>query len=122
LRTAGANGTYQLRDGTPVTRGADGTLNPTDPTTGQPFTGNVAETFEFRAVDRNLRTPYIQQWNLGFQYELTNYLLIEARYVGTRGTKLLQAVLFAQGYDLNDPNTPDFIFERFNQAYVAAGR
>ena len=26
-----------------------------------------------------------------------------------------------QGFDLNDPNTPDHIFERFNQAYVAAG-
>jgi hypothetical protein len=121
MRTAGAGGTYQLRDGTRVTSGADGTPNPTDPATGQPFMGNIAETFEFRAVDRNLKAPYVQQWNLGFQYELTNNLLVEARYVGTRGTKLLQAVSFAQGYDLNDPNTPDFIFERFNQAYVAAG-
>ena len=25
------------------------------------------------------------------------------------------------GFDLNDPNTPDYIFERFNRAYVAAG-
>ena len=46
--------------------------------------GNIAETFEFRAIDRNLRTPYIQQWNLGFQYELTKNLLIEARYVGPK--------------------------------------
>lgn len=29
--------------------------------------------------------------------------------------------LFTQGYDLNDPNVPDFLFDRFNQAYVAAG-
>ena len=117
----GATGVYQLRDGTSVTRGADGTLNAIDPATGQPFVGNIAETFEFRAVDRNLRTPYIQQWNLGGQYEITKNLLVEARYVGTKGSKLLMATSFAQGYDLNDLNTPDFIFERFNSAYVAAG-
>jgi hypothetical protein len=121
VRTGGANGTYQIRDGTSVTRGADGTINPTDPATGQPFVGNIAETFEFRAVDRNLRTPYIQQWNLGTQFELTRNLMVEARYVGTKGTKLLQAVSFTQGYDLNDPSTPDSVFERFNAAYVAAG-
>jgi hypothetical protein len=121
VRTAGANGTYQIRDGTTVTRGADGTINPTDPATGQPFVGNISETFEFRAIDRNLRTPYVQQWNLGTQFELTKDLLIEARYVGTKGTKLLQATSFTQGYDLNDPSTPDSIYERFNAAYVAAG-
>jgi hypothetical protein len=121
VRTAGAGGTYQLRDGTSVTRGADGTLNPTDPQTGLPIRGNIAETFEFRAIDRNLQTPLVHQWNLGVQYEITKNLLIEARYVGTKGDKLLQAVSFAQGYDLNDSATPDSIFERFNQAYVAAG-
>jgi len=121
VRTAGANGTYQLRDGTLVTKGADGTPNPTDPATGLPILGNIAETFEFRAVDRNLKTPYVQQWNFGAQYEIAKDLMIEARYVGSKGTKLLQAVSFAQGFDLNDPNVPDFMFERFNQAYVAAG-
>ena len=121
VRTGGATGTYQVRDNTNVIRGADGTLNPIDPATGLPFRGNIAETFEFRAVDRNLRTPYVQQWNLGGQYEVTNNLLIEIRYVGSKGTKLLQATSFTQGYDLNDPNTPDFMFERFNRAYVAAG-
>ena len=59
----------------------------------------MAETFEFRAVDRNLRTPDIQQWTLGVQFELTQNLLFEARYQGTKGTKLLQSVAFNQGYD-----------------------
>ena len=121
VRSGGAGGTYTLRDNTGVTSGADGTPNPTDPRTGLPLRGNIAETFEFRAVDRNLRTPYVQQWNVGAQYELSKNLLVEARYVGTKGTKLLQAVSFAQGADLNDPAAPDFIFERFNQAYLAAG-
>jgi hypothetical protein len=121
VRTAGANGTYQIRDGTSVIRGADGTLNPIDPATGQPFRGNVAETFEFRAIDRDLTTPYYQQYNIGFQREFGRNWVLEARYTGSRGSDQLQAVAFNQGYDLNDPSTPDYIFDRFNSAYVAAG-
>jgi hypothetical protein len=121
VRTAGAAGTYQIRDGTNVTRGADGTLNPIDPATGLPFRGNIAETFEFRAVDRNLKTPYVQQYNFGIQRSLGANLMLEVRYVGSKGSKLMEASAFNQGYDLNSSDTPDHIFERFNQAYVAAG-
>jgi hypothetical protein len=121
VRTSGANGTYQIRDGTNVTRGADGIANPIDPATGLPTRGNIAETFEFRAVDRNLRTPYIQQYNVGVQRELGADMMLEVRYVGSRGNKLLEARAFNQGYDLNSADTPDYIFERFNQSYVAAG-
>ncbi|MDQ3087356.1 MAG: hypothetical protein M3Q78_02020, partial [Acidobacteriota bacterium] len=73
------------------------------------------------AIDRNLTTPFVHQFNVGLQYEIVRDLLFEARYIGTRGRNLLQAVAFNQGYDLNDPNTPDHIFERFNQAYIRAG-
>jgi hypothetical protein len=121
VRTAGATGTYQIRDGTNVTRGADGTPNPIDPATGLPTRGNIAETFEFRAVDRDLRTPYVQQYNFGVQRELGVNMMIEVRYVGSKGSDLLEARAFNQGYDLNAADTPDHIFERFNQAYVAAG-
>jgi Carboxypeptidase regulatory-like domain/TonB dependent receptor len=121
VRTAGANGTYQIRDGTNVTRGADGTPNPVDPLTGLPTRGNIAETFEFRAVDRDLHTPYVQQYNFGIQRELAKDLMVEVRYVGSRGNELLEARAFNQGYDLNSSETPDHIFERFNQAYLAAG-
>jgi hypothetical protein len=115
------NGTYQIRDGTLVTRGADGTINPTNPATNQPFTGNVAETFEFRAIDRDLHSPYVQQFNFGVQREFGANLMLEVRYVGSRGDELLEARAFNQGYDLNDPATPDYIYQRFNDAYVAAG-
>jgi hypothetical protein len=119
--TGGASGNYQLRDSTPVTRQSDGTPNPVDPATGEPFIGNIAETFEFRAVDRNLRTPYIQQWNLGVQHEIVKDFLVEVRYAGTKGTKLLQGIAFNQSYDLNDPATPDSVYERLNRAYIAGG-
>ncbi len=115
-----ANGSYVIRDGTAVTRQADGTNNPVDLATNAITRGNIAETFEFRAVDRNLRTPYVQQWNLGFQFEVGQNMLFEARYLGTKGTKLLQGVAFNQGYDFNDPRTPSIILKRFNDSYDAA--
>ena len=115
-----SGGTFVIRDGTGITRDAQGNVNPIDLATGQPALGNVAETFEFRAVDRDLRTPYVQQWNLGFQFEVAKDMMFEVRYVGTKGTKLLQAIALNQGYDLNDPSAPDFIFGRFNDAYNAA--
>ncbi|MCP9493071.1 MAG: carboxypeptidase-like regulatory domain-containing protein [Pyrinomonadaceae bacterium MAG19_C2-C3] len=119
-------GTFRIRDNTGVTTtpiiGSNGqnTSNPIDLGTGQAIRGNVAETFEFRAIDRDLKTPYIQQYNVGVQYELGRNNLIEVRYVGTKGTKLLQAVAINQGFDLNDPATPDFVFARFTQAYETA--
>lgn len=115
-----SNGTYRIFDSTPVTKQADGSNNATSLITGLPTTGNIAETFEFRAIDRGLRTPYVQQWNFGFQYEIAKDMLLEMRYVGTKGTKLLQATAFNQSYDLNDPNAPSQIFKRFNDAYDAA--
>ena len=124
VRASGANGAYQIRDNTPVFVDARGTPQGTGcvPATGLNCTrGNIAETFEFRAIDRNLRTPFVHQWNIGAQYEFAKGLLFEARYVGTSGKNLLVATALNQGFDLNDPNTPDHIFERFNQAYVAAG-
>jgi len=123
------SGGYTIRDNTPIFFDARGNRNPLETSGGvcsaTVFTncarGNIAETFEFRAVDRNLSSPYVHQFNVGLQYEIVKDLLFEARYVGTKGRNLLQAVAFNQGFDLNDPNTPDHIYERFNQAYVRAG-
>lgn len=126
MRVVFRSNNYEMRDNTGITLGADGvTPNPNcEPaglSAGGPCRGNVAETFEFRAVDRNLKTPYIQQWNLGFQYELNKDMVLEVRYAGSKGTRLLNALALAQSYDLNDPNTPDYIFARLNQAYLAGG-
>jgi hypothetical protein len=124
VRAAGATGAYQIRDNTPVFVDSRGTPQGTNCNivTGANCTrGNIAETFEFRAIDRDLKTPFVHQWNVGAQYEIAKNLLVEARYVGTAGRNLLQANALNQGFDLNDPAAPDHIFERFNQAYVAAG-
>jgi hypothetical protein len=124
LRNSGTGGTYSIRDNTPVFVDSRGTPQGSgcNPSTGvNCIRGNIAETFEFRAIDRDLQTPYIHQWNFGLQYEFMDNLMFEARYVGTKGKNLLIATALNQGFDLNDPATPDHIYERFNQAYVAAG-
>jgi Carboxypeptidase regulatory-like domain/TonB dependent receptor len=48
--------------------------------------------------DINFRTPYFQQWNFGIQQLLTRNLVVEAQYLGSKGTKLYTNVFY---------NTPD---------------
>ncbi len=43
------------------------------------------------AFQRDLRTPYMQHWNLTVQHELGAGRMIEIGYVGSKGTKLLSA-------------------------------
>jgi hypothetical protein len=106
--SGGTAGSYTIRDGT----GRVGVNN---------GLGNIAETLEFRAVDRNLDTPYYQHWNLGWQWELAPSMALEVRYNGSRGHKLLLATALNEPYDLNDPNTPQVILDRITAAYRAGG-
>ena len=41
-----------------------------------------------RHMDENLVTPYVQQFNLGVQYEFANDFLFEANYITTQGRNL----------------------------------
>ncbi len=47
-------------------------------------------------VDPNMVTPYAQTWNLGIEHEIGWDTAIEARYVGTKGTKLSRAIDYNQ--------------------------
>jgi hypothetical protein len=49
---------------------------------------SLAPTIARRAQDAFQRTPYIQQYNFGIQYELMKDLLLDVAYVGNKGTKL----------------------------------
>lgn len=49
---------------------------------------------QFAMPDPNLRTPYVQQWSLGLQYDFKG-TLFEARYIGNHSTKQLRV------FDLN---------------------
>ncbi len=62
----------------------------TDPFGGaNPFAGSgFAEPMTLLTLDRNLRLPYAQDWNLGIQRSFGADGLFEVGYVGTKGTKL----------------------------------
>ena len=49
------------------------------------------------AIQRNLRTPYLQQWNFNVQRGLGGGRVLELTYAGTKGTKLVAA------RDINQP-------------------
>ena len=55
--------------------------------------------------DRNLHTPYVQQWNMSVQREIIRDLLFEVGYVGTRGVNLFRQVAINQA-QLASPNSP----------------
>lgn len=42
------------------------------------------------ATDHNLRTPYVQSWNLNVQRQLGSAFAFEAGYVGSKGTRLVR--------------------------------
>jgi outer membrane receptor protein involved in Fe transport len=103
--SGGAAGSYTLFDGTGLGRAI----------------GNPAETLEFRAVDADLKTPYYHHFNLGVQYEIFKDVGLEVRYAGSRGRDLLMSKSFNIPWDLNDPRTPQFIFDRITRSFRAAG-
>jgi len=63
------------------------------------FSGNWANLYSFDtgisygyAVDPNLQTPYVQQWNLSIQREIGWNSSVTVSYVGNKGSKLYRAI------------------------------
>ena len=51
-------------------------------------TSPVNDIISLRATP-NYKDAYLQQWNLGLQYQLTSNLVLETAYVGSKGTHLI---------------------------------
>lgn len=51
-----------------------------------------------RAFDSNLRTPYVQNWNVSLQRQLSANFALDVRYVGNKGTRLIR------GANINEAN------------------
>ncbi len=51
---------------------------------------------EIYGVNPNIRTPYVNNWNLDIQRAITNNLSIDIGYVGNHGTKLLGKLNYNQ--------------------------
>jgi hypothetical protein len=56
-------------------------------------------------LDRNIRTPYLQQYNASLQSEVAHDLLLEVAYVGTHGSNLFRSVAINQAR-LASPDHP----------------
>ena len=70
----------------PTTVPTSATITNTDPNTG--LGGQIfADVF-----DPNFKTPYSQNWNVGFQQELAPTLTLEVNYVGVKGDHILRVV------------------------------
>ena len=59
-----------------------GTLPNTDPTS---MNGNGVDYYPANS----LAMPYIQNWSAGFQYQLPHEIVLEANYVGSKGSRLI---------------------------------
>ena len=60
-------------------------------------------------LNPNLRTPYVQEWNLNIQHEIKG-TIVEARYVGNHAVKLLR------GFDYNQEQIPANFMSDFLKA------
>ena len=55
---------------------------------GNPFNGTFAQPMTLLTLDKNLSLPYAQDWNLNIERAFGSNWLLQAGYVGTKGTKL----------------------------------
>jgi hypothetical protein len=76
--------------------------------------------------DQNLRDSYIQQWNLNVQKKIAGNILLDAGYVGSKGTRLIVTYEDLnrpiQIVDPRTPGLPSLNARRPNQAYQRAVR
>ena len=71
-----------------------------------PFPSNFPYPYPASATafERNLRTPYIQQWNFGIQRQTGKSRVAEIDYVGSKGTRLIDSRDINQGLPSTNPN------------------
>lgn len=78
-----------------------------------PFSGSgFAQPMTLLTLDKNLRLPYAQDWNLNIQRAFAGNWLLEVGYVGTKGTKLPRFIegnpaVFVPGETNGQPNSTE---------------
>ena len=77
---------------------------------GVPIFSNFQPTTDAWTVDQNLRTPYIQNYNLNIQQQLGSFAAVQVAYVRSQGRKLFRF----RDINQEDPVTGDFPFAGFN--------
>jgi hypothetical protein len=93
---SGLPGRGQILIGTPAT---DASGNAIPIVLGQPVFANYAPMPDAFGIDPHIRTPYLQNYNLNLQQQLTRKMVLQVGYVGSHGSKL---------WDFRDINQPSF--------------
>jgi hypothetical protein len=62
--------------------------DPTNPGGCVPVFGGYSPMGDAFGVDQHIRTPYLQNYNLNIQQQLTRKMVVQVGYVGSRGSKL----------------------------------
>ncbi|MGA8221062.1 MAG: TonB-dependent receptor [Candidatus Acidiferrales bacterium] len=71
------------------------TITPNVPVYGTPScAGNECDIFSF---DRNIKTPYMENYNLNIQQQIANKVVLQVGYVGSEGHRLFRF------FDINQP-------------------
>ncbi len=91
---SGLPGVGQISFGSPAT---DGLGNPLPFAANQPVFANYSPMGDAFGVDPHIRTPYLQNYNLNLQQQLTRKTVLQVGYVGSGGRKL---------WDFRDINQP----------------
>ncbi|HXW17129.1 MAG TPA: carboxypeptidase regulatory-like domain-containing protein, partial [Candidatus Acidoferrales bacterium] len=65
---------------------------------GQPVFTSFAPSNNIYVVDRNIRTPYMENFNLNIQQQVARKIIVEVGYVGAEGHKLFRI------RDINQPS------------------
>jgi hypothetical protein len=71
-----------------------GSITPGEPIYGTPGCGEC----DIFAVDRNIKTPYMENYNLNVQQQITNKVVLQVGYVGSQGHRLFRF------FDINQPS------------------
>ena len=72
--------------------------NSTPITAGSPVYGSASALGDFFSIDPNIRTPYVQNWNVNIQQAFGTKATLEVGYVGSKGTRLFRF------RDINQPS------------------
>lgn len=85
----------QMANANPAAFGANGVYIPNTPIYGTPGCSVECDIFSF---DRNIKTPYMENYNLNIQHQFSSKVFMQVGYVGSQGHRLFRF------YDLNQPS------------------
>ena len=68
------------------------------------------------AFDPNLRTPYVQQWSIGIEREITSNMAVEVRYAANHAIKIFRALDYNEGNIFENGFLQEFLNAQKNLA------